>query len=145
MNTTEPSDARQAALRSLDRLVGTWTVDGAPGTTGTISYAWMDGGNFLVQTIDLIADGEPTRGVEYIGFDPGTQTLRSHYFAHSGEILEYTYQVSGDTLTIWFGGADSPAEFVGTFDPTGTRNTGAWVWPGGGYESTMTRVEGAER
>jgi hypothetical protein len=144
MNTTEPTDARQAALRSLDRLVGTWTVDGAPGTTGTISYAWMDGGNFLVQTIDLVADGETTRGVEYIGFDAETQTLRSHYFANSGEILEYTYQVSGDTLTIWFGGPDSPAKFVGTFDATGARNTGAWQWPGGGYTSNMTRVDQGE-
>jgi hypothetical protein len=141
MNTTEPTDARAAALRSLDRLVGTWTVDGAPGTAGTISYAWMEGGNFLVQTIDMTADGEPTKGVEYIGWDPETQTLRSHYFGASGEILEYTYQVAGDTLTIWFGGTDSPAKFVGTFDASGNRNTGGWQWPGGGYESNMTRTD----
>jgi hypothetical protein len=38
------------------------------------------------------------------------QTLRSHYFAASGEILEYTYQLDGDTLTIWFGGTDSPGQ-----------------------------------
>ena len=68
------------------------------------------------------------------------QTLRSHYFAASGEILEYTYQLDGDTLTIGFGGTDSPARFVGTFDATDTCNTGAWQWPGGGYESNMTRI-----
>ncbi|HLL63753.1 MAG TPA: hypothetical protein VK401_11930 [Propionibacteriaceae bacterium] len=38
------------------------------------------------------------------------QTLRSHYFAASGEILEYTYQLDGDTLTIWFGGTVSPGQ-----------------------------------
>jgi hypothetical protein len=141
MNTTEATeDARQAALRSLDRLVGTWTIDGGPGTSGTVSYAWMEGGNFLVQTLDLVADGERTGGVEYIGWDPESQTLRSHYFSPAGEILEYTHQLAGDTLTIWFGGTDSPAKYVGTFDATGNRVTGAWQWPGGGYESNMTRT-----
>ena len=125
MNTSEPNvEQRRTALRSLDRLVGTWAVRG-PGTSGTIRYAWMEGDAFLVQTIDLVADGEPTRGVEYIGWDPQSRSLRSHFFSTSGEILEYTYDLTGDTLTIWFGGSDSPAKFVGTFDADGSRNTGA--------------------
>ena len=133
-------EARRAALHSLDRLVGTWAVEG-PGTTGTIRYSWFEDEAFLVQTIDMVADGAVTRGVEYIGWDPESATLRSHYFGSSGEILEYTYDLTGDTLTIWFGGTDSPAKFVGTFDATGNRNAGGWQWPGGGYESTMTRIE----
>jgi hypothetical protein len=137
MNDTA-SDAREA-LRSLDRIVGTWTVSG-PSSRGTVSYDWFEGGAFLVQTVDLVADGQPTRGVEYIGWDSETSSLRSHFFGGGGEILEYTYDLTGDVLTIWFGGTDSPAKFVGTFDATGDRNTGAWEWPGGGYESTMTRV-----
>ena len=141
MSTNESVDARRTALHTLDRLVGTWAVDG-PGSSGTIRYSWFEGDAFLVQTVDLVAtDGELTRGVEYIGWDPESQTLRSHFFGNSGEILEYTYDLSGDTLTIWFGGPDSPAKFVGTFDATGNRNTGAWQWPGGGYESNMTRIE----
>jgi hypothetical protein len=141
MSTNEPGgDARSEALRSLDRLVGTWSVEG-PGTSGTVRYAWMEGGAFLVQDVDLVTDGEVSRGIEYIGWDRETQTLRSHFFGASGELLQYTYDLTGDTLTIWFGGPDSPARFIGTFDATGDRNTGAWQWPGGGYESTMTRVE----
>jgi hypothetical protein len=136
-------DVRRSALRSLDRLVGTWAVDG-PGTGGTVRYEWMEGGAFLVQHVDLVANGETTRGVEYIGWDPESQTLRSHFFGNSGEILEYTYDLTGDTLTIWFGGTDSPAKYVGTFDSTGNRNAGGWQWPGGGYESNMTRVEEVE-
>ena len=139
MNDTA-SDAREKALRSLDRLVGTWTVTG-PSTQGTVRYDWFEGGAFLVQTVDLVADGQGTRGVEYIGWDSETSSLRSHFFGGGGEILEYTYDLTGDELTIWFGGPDSPAKFVGTFDASGERNTGAWEWPGGGYESTMTRVE----
>ena len=144
MSTNETTDnAREAALRSLDRLVGTWRMEGD--SSGTVRYEWMEGGAFLVQHIDLVgADGEPTRGIEYIGWDPESQTLRSHYFSTSGEILEYTHDLSGDTLTIWFGGPDSPAKFVGTFDAAGNRNTGRWQWPGGGYESNMTRIEGED-
>lgn len=134
------ADARRTALHTLDRLVGSWAMDG-PGSSGTVSYAWFEGDAFLVQTVDLVSGGDTTRGVEYIGWDPESQSLRSHYFAGSGEILEYTYDLTGDTLTIWFGGPDSPAKFVGTFDSTGNRNTGAWEWPGGGYESNMTRIE----
>ena len=137
---TNTAAARRAALHTLDRLVGTWAVEG-PGTTGTVRYSWFEDEAFLVQTIDMVADGAVTRGVEYIGWDPESATLRSHYFGSSGEILEYTYDLTGDTLTIWFGGPDSPAKFVGTFDAAGDRNTGEWQWPGGGYESNMTRIE----
>ena len=138
MNDTASAD-RERALRTLDRLVGTWSVTG-PNTEGTVRYDWFEGGAFLVQTVDLVADGQGTRGVEYIGWDSETSSLRSHFFGGGGEILEYTYDLTGDVLTIWFGGPDSPAKFVGTFDASGDRNTGAWEWPGGGYESTMTRV-----
>jgi hypothetical protein len=140
--TESSQDPREAALRSLDRLVGTWAAD-SPGSSGTSRYEWMEGRAFLIQHVDLVSAGEVTRGIEYIGWDPESQTLRSHYFSTGGEILEYTYQISGDTLTIWFGGTDSPAKFVGTFDASGNRNTGAWQWPGGGYESNMTRIEEA--
>jgi hypothetical protein len=135
-----PTQSRDAALRSLDRLVGTWALSG-PGLGGTVRYEWMDGGNFLVQHVDMQHGDETTRGVEYIGLDRDTGTLRSHYFGSDGEILEYTYELTGNTLTIWFGGMDSPARFTGTFTADGARNSGGWEWPGGGYESNMTRVQ----
>ncbi|MGL5908795.1 MAG: hypothetical protein ACRCZP_02260 [Phycicoccus sp.] len=141
MTTEQPDpEVRRTAIHTLDRLVGTWRVEG-PGTSGIVRYDWFEGDAFLLQTIDLVAGDDTTRGVEYIGWDPESQTLRSHFFSSSGEILEYTYDLTGDTLTIWFGGTDSPAKFVGTFDATANRNRGAWQWPGGGYESSMTRVE----
>ena len=136
------TDARRVALHTLDRLVGTWAVQSA-GSSGTVRYSWFEGDAFLVQEVDLVADGDVTRGVEYIGWDPESESLRSHYFGSSGEILEYTYDLSGATLTIWFGGPDSPAKFVGDFDAADQQNTGAWEWPGGGYASTMTRIEEA--
>ncbi|WP_433161703.1 hypothetical protein [Kribbella sp. CA-247076] len=129
------------ALQSLAPLIGEWTVSGQ-GHEGTVSYEWFDGRNFIVQRIEL---GDEGRGIEYIGLDSGTGRLRSHFFGTNGKILEYTYELAGSTLTIWFGGPDSPAKFVGEFDAGFTVNTGAWQWPGGGYESTMTRKGGDDR
>ncbi len=132
------SDNLPGQLRSLEPLIGSWHLEG-PGTSGTVRYAWADFGGWLVQHVDLVADDQATRGVEYIGYDRETDSLRSHFFGAAGEILEYTYVLDGPVLTIYFGGKDSPAKFVGTFDDSFTRNTGAWSWPGGGYESTMVK------
>lgn len=137
-------NANTDALRSLEPLIGTWAIEG-PGLGGTVRYEWMDGGGFLVQHIDLIHDGQVTVGVEYLGLDKESGLLRSHFFGAGGEILEYVYELTGDTLTIWFGDVGSPAKFVGRFDADGDRNAGAWVWPGGGYESAMRRLEEPER
>jgi hypothetical protein len=137
--STDTTDPRAAALRDLDRLVGTWTVSNPDGLSGEVRYEWMEGGNWLVQSVDLRGE-EPTRGVEYVGWDADAGELRSHFFGAGGEHLEYTYRIEGDLLTIWFGGTDSPARFEGRFDADGTVNDGAWQWPGGGYASTMTRV-----
>ncbi len=137
-------EAETNTLRSLEPLVGTWSIHG-PGLSGTVRYEWMEGGGFLVQHVELVNGDDVTRGVEYIGLDKTSGLLRSHYFGGDGEILEYVYDLTGDTLTIWFGDPGSPAKFVGTFDATRTRNTGGWTWPGGGYESNMTRVEGTDR
>ncbi len=139
MTDSAADSSPHASLQSLDRLVGTWAISG-PGTSGTVRYEWMDGGGFLVQHVDLSGDEGGTRGIEYIGYDKDSDSLRSHFFGSGGEILEYTYDLTGDTLTIWFGDSSSPAKFVGTFNADDTTNTGAWEWPGGGYESTMTRV-----
>ena len=138
--TTTATDPRAAALRTLDRLVGTWTVSGPDDLSGQVRYEWMDGGGFLVQHVDLCSAGERTRGVEYIGYDETGGELRSHFLGAGGEVLEYTYRLDGDLLTIWFGGTDSPARFDGRFSADGATNHGAWQWPGGGYASTMTRA-----
>ena len=51
---------------------------------------------------------------------PGVTDPEIALFASSGEILEYTHQLAGDTLTIWFGDTEPPAKFVGTFDAEAT-------------------------
>ena len=138
---TKPSEA----LRALDRLGGTWTVSG--GTTGTVTYEWMDGGYFLIQQVRMDHDGHDVNGFEVIGnerpFGEGpADDVKSRFYDSEGNTLDYVYELEGDTLTIWGGQKGSPAYFRGTFSAGDTRMDGAWVYPGGGgYESTMTRTE----
>lgn len=141
---TDPPDD----LRQLGRLIGTWRVadpSGADAVEGQVSYEWLDGEAFLLQRVDLLQNGQRARGIEVIGHtwpfgaerDPD---ITSRYYDHAGQTLDYVYELDGDTLTIWGGERGSPAFFRGTFDGTGDRLTGSWVWPGGGYDSSMTRI-----
>lgn len=51
------------------------------------------------------------------------------------------YEVDGDRPIIWGGERGSPANYKGRFSPDGDTNSGGWVYPGGGYEATMTRIK----
>ena len=137
------ADGRDAApnpaLGSLERLVGAWDVSG-PEIRGRVTFEWMQGGHFLVQRVDHDHGGSRIRGVECIGYDEESGHLRSHYFGLSPGVPEYAYEPEDDVLRIRFGDVGSPARFEGSFSEDGEAKTGAWTWPGGGYESTMTRV-----
>jgi hypothetical protein len=128
-------------LQTLDRLVGTWTVSGE--AEGTVTYEWTENGFFLLQHVDLGGN----RGLEVIGHESKygeepSADIRSRYYGFSeGETLDYTYEIVGDTLTIWMGERGSPAYYEGTFDEAGNALTGAWHYPGGGgYTTLSTRV-----
>ena len=137
-----PADAE---LRALDRLVGTWRVTG--GAQGSVTFRWMEGGHFLLQDVDLEQQGGRTTGIEVIGRERGfgasqpSEAIRSRYYDNHGNTLDYVYELSGSRLTIWGGAKGSPAYYSGTFTDGDAVLTGRWVWPGGGYESVMTRVE----
>ena len=130
-------------LAGLDRLVGTWSFSGE--TAGTTTYEWMEGGFFLLQRSRLEHGDHVVIGLEVIGhlkpFDGVTSPdIRSRFYDNEGNTLDYVYEFEGDTLTIWGGEKGSPAHYRGTFSADGKALTGGWTWPGGGYESTATRV-----
>ncbi len=126
-------------LRTLERLVGRWRVSGSY-LQGTLTFEWMEGGFFLIQHVDAHHGEQAIKGIEYIGFDEDTQTLRSHYMDTRGDNFTYTWEVQGDRLRIWFGEKGSDNFYEGKFSPDGNSGTGRWKWPGGGYEATMTRI-----
>jgi hypothetical protein len=148
-NATQDSDTAHAApepaadLKALDRLVGTWKISG--GAEGTSTYEWMEGGFFLIQHVELEQEGHTNKGIEVIGHlrpfgEQPSEDIHSRFYDTEGNTLDYVYEIEGDTLTIWGGEKGSPAYYRGTFAEDGNSATGAWVYPGGGYESTMTRM-----
>ena len=134
-----------AALKPLDRLVGTWRLSGE--ASGTVSYRWMEGGFVLVQEGELESMGQNNRFTEIIGRErvfggEPSADIKSRTYTSEGDTLDYVYEIEGDTLTIWGGQRDSEAYYRGTFSTDGNTLTGAWTWPGGGYESIATRATG---
>lgn len=133
------------AMKPLDRLVGTWTLSGE--TRGQIRYEWMEGGFFLLQYVDLEYNGHFNKGMEIIGQEQvfgaseANTDIKSRYYGNKGETFDYVYELEGDTLTIWGGEKGSPSFYKGTFSADGNVLAGGWVWPGGGYQSTATRVK----
>lgn len=127
------------ALQSLNRLLGKWEVTG-DFIVGVVQFEWMEGGYFLIQHVNLRRGDHLINGIEYIGFDEDTQSLRSHYMDNNGSNFTYTWELTGDTLKTWFGERNSDNWFEGTFNSNGNSYSGKWQWPGGGYEATMTRV-----
>lgn len=132
-------------VKALDRLVGTWRVEG--GARGTTTYRWMDGGHFLIQDIAFENEGQTVTGIEIIGRDrpfgatEPSQDIKSRYYGGDGSTLAYVYELEGDTLTIWAKEKGSPAYYRGTFSADGETLSGSWVYPGGGgYDSVSTRV-----
>lgn len=125
------------ALQRLNRLVGTWKVSG--GTKGKVTFEWMKGGRFLLQHVDL----EGARGLEIIGYDEESESLRSHYFDSSGRILEYMYEVGDDTLVISIDMPRVKGQFRGKFGKDGNSGAGRWEWTQDGvkmgYDAALTR------
>ncbi|MEV0649372.1 hypothetical protein AB0I28_29360 [Phytomonospora sp. NPDC050363] len=132
-------------MKALGRLVGTWEVTG--GAKGTCRWEYIEGEHFLVQHVDLVSpEGATVRGLELIGHNKPFMQERgedvvSRMYSNDGDTLDYVYDLEGDTLTIWGGERNSPAYYRGVFSADGDTVTGSWVWPGGGYESSMTRVK----
>jgi hypothetical protein len=140
------------ALRKLDRLVGTWNCKGYDTNGceiyGKEKYEWMDGGFFLKHEIEQHYAGMMITGIQIIGFfrqcgdDQPSEICTSHLFDNMGNAWEYVWEIDDNAITIWTGYIGSPATYRGGFSNNGNILSGRWSWPGGGYESTLTRVMG---
>ena len=138
------SNNQNPNLNGLNKLIGTWKLGGD--TSGTVIYEWMEGGFFLVQHIDMQLFGNNIKSIELIGnWKPfgseADKTIRSRAYDNAGNTLDYVYELNGDTLTIWGGEKGSPSYFKGKFSKDGKINTGEWVYPSGGYKSTMRKIK----
>ena len=143
MATKSDGEKPDPDLKTLETLVGSWKLGGD--TDGIVTYEWMEGSFFLLQHFNFNLFGKRICGIEVIGhlksFDGTTSSdIRTRSYDNSGNTFDYVYEMEGNTLIIWGGEKGSSSYFKGTFSPDGTTNTGAWVWPGGGYKTTMKRI-----
>jgi hypothetical protein len=141
-------------LRRLDRLVGTWrlqhrALDTGEEWLGQDQFEWLPGGFFLALHHEEF--GKNIHGQMLIGYEqrwgaekPGDD-LTGHWFeSSSGMHFVYYWEVTDDELSWWFEEQGSDTAFHGTFSADGNTISGAWRWPGGGYELTMTRLTDTE-
>jgi hypothetical protein len=144
MTQSKQSSKPNSRLKSLERLVGKWKAtdpSGAGAIEGATTFEWMEGGNFLLQHVDF---GD-SKGIEIIGFNEERKSLRSHYFDGSGKILEYTYELLDDTLTVSINMSRAKGQFIAKFSDNDNTYTGSWNWTQDGvkksYDAIMTKIK----
>lgn len=130
-------------LKSLDKLAGVWEVtdpNNEDAVEGELVFEWMAGRRFMIQQVNLAG----AKGLEIIGYDEASDTLRSHYFDSSGQIHRYGYEIVDDRIVVTMDMAVRKGRFTGTFASDGNSYSGCWVWGHNGdqmqYDRTMTRI-----
>jgi len=137
----EPADEGQPrpdpALRRLDRLVGTWRLEGRPlgakqdNIFGTTTFRWLHGSAessfFLQQDMAMDYAGTPIRSHELIGFDPATGAFVSSVFSNMApDPWPYQWDVRDDDISIAIRRPPMDAKFTGKFAPDGRSFSGGW-------------------
>ena len=131
------------ALQRLDRLVGTWKMEGhlvgseETTITGDATYRWLPGGFFLEQHVRLDFMGLEIESLELIGYDPQTGTFPSTVFSNlSPSPLPYRWEVDEHTITISVSYGPLDATFHGRFSEDGETFGGGWR-PNPGADETV--------
>ena len=94
------------ALKPLSILVGTWNTIGThplvPGTTfhGRTSFAWIEGGAFLIMRSE-IDEPEIPSGIAIFGTDDATSECSMLYFDEREVSRKYEVNVRDNVLTWW--------------------------------------------
>ena len=120
------------ALRRLDRLVGTWAMEGNlvgsddKNIRGQTTFRWLPGDFFLEQRARIDFAGQQIDALELIGYDPETDTFPSTVFSGFAPTpLPYRWDVRGDRVTITVEYAPLDATFTGYWREDGTFS-GGW-------------------
>lgn len=147
---------RDPALECLDRLVGTWALQGhlvdsaEENIVGEITFEWLEGGLFLQQDAEIEFAGMfRVKARELIGYDPRTGSFPSTVYSNFSPVpLPYTWDVREDTVTISVSHGGLDATFRGEFSDDGQSFSGGWrPNPGADetvnipYDVTATRVK----
>ena len=106
-------------IARLTTLIGVWNTTGAvlettasPATTlaGTDIYRWLPGDHFMVHEVDVRFGITPSRSMEVIGHDAGSDEYLAHSYNDQGTIEQSKYALAGNMLRI----TGATARFLGT-------------------------------
>ena len=130
------------ALKRLDRLVGSWRMEGnlvgsdEKNITGETTFRWVAGGFFLEQRVRIDFMGLEIDSVELIGYDPETDTFPSTVYSNFSPVpLPYRWDARGDDVTISVSYGVLDATFTGLWQEDGTFS-GGWR-PNPGADETV--------
>lgn len=143
-NNAQQSNKLKTTIQKFEKLIGKWKLSGD--AQGQIEYRWLEGGFFLMQDVDIEYGGKRIRGIELIGHfkgveeQPSKEVWSRFYSFLDGLTLNYVYDFSDNTLTIWFVEKDSNNFYKGIYSEDGNSFTGEWKWPGGGYKVRGNRI-----
>jgi hypothetical protein len=130
------------ALRRLDRLVGSWSMEGnlvgseEKNIRGETTFRWVAGGFFLEQRVRIDFMGLEIDSVEMIGYDPEADTFPSTVYSNfSPEPLPYRWDLRDDHVKITVSYGELDATFTGSWREDGTFS-GGWR-PNPGADETV--------
>lgn len=112
------------SLLPLSILVGTWNTVGthplAPGTTfhGRTTFAWIEGGAFLIMHSQIDEPGIPS-GIAVFGTDDTTGEWSMLYFDERGVSRRYEVSLRENMWKWWRDAPDLSQRFTGDIAPDG--------------------------
>lgn len=112
------------ALEALSVLVGSWNTVGThplvPGKTfhGRTSFAWMEGGAFLIMHSE-IDEPEIPSGIAVFGTDDATGECSMLYFDERGVSRRYETRIRGNEWEWWRIAPGLSQRFTGAISPDG--------------------------
>jgi len=151
----EDTPALYEPLRPFVRLIGDWKLTHRDLNTkeewsGHDTFEWLPGGRFLAfhHHEDNNDSTNGIDGVMIIGNEMGWEETEpdkeivGHWFeSSSGHHYKYIWEMNDNDVQFWLISRQSGMSFKGVVSEDNNTVTGAWTWPGGGYDLTMLREE----
>jgi len=122
-----PQRKPNPALQQLDALVGEWEMTNPqyPDVRGRATFAWLEGGAFLVQRTEVDHALAPN-AVMIIGRDESTEAYSVLYHDERDVSRIYRMSLIGGVWKLWRDAPGFYQRFMGTFSDDGTTIRGYW-------------------
>jgi hypothetical protein len=119
------------SLEPLSMLMGEWNTIGThrllPNTTlhGHTSFAWLEGGAFLIMHSETEEAGIPS-GIAIFGSDDASEEYFMLYFDERGVSRKYQATLRDNMWKLWRNAPGFSQRFTGTLGDNGDTISGVW-------------------